>query len=179
MVTSSAVRDSEPIKAPAAAPRDRTVTRSVVPLILPLSSERYAVHPDGTIEVQPGETLGHFADWLEIPTSTLRHRNHLQFGSALPIGTKLRLDFSRISAKRFHERRVGHHRSLQSAFYGSYKIAGTEDYVLKRGDSLWKLSRGKQSIPVWLLREYNPDLDFGSLRAGQRLTIPKIAKRQG
>jgi membrane-bound lytic murein transglycosylase D len=109
----------------------------------------------------------------------LRQRNHLQFGSALIIGTKLRLDFSRISARRFQERRVAHHRTLQSAFYGAYEIAGTEEYVLKRGDSLWKLSRGSQSIPVWLLREYNPDLDFGSLRAGQRLTIPKIAKRQG
>jgi membrane-bound lytic murein transglycosylase D len=168
-----------PIAAPAATPKDRTVPRSVVPMILPLSSERYAVHPNGTIEVQPAETLGHFADWLEIPTSSLRHRNHLQFGSALPLGTKLRLDFSRISAKRFQERRVAHHRSLQSAFYGSYKIAGTEEYVLKQGDSLWKLSRGSRSIPVWLLREYNPDLDFESLRAGQRLTIPKIAKRQG
>jgi membrane-bound lytic murein transglycosylase D len=109
----------------------------------------------------------------------LRHRNHLQFGSALAIGTKLYLDFSRVSAKRFQEHRVAHHRMLQSAFYGTYQIAGTEEYVLKRGDSLWKLTRGSQSVPVWLLREYNPDLDFGSLRAGQRLTIPRITKRQG
>jgi membrane-bound lytic murein transglycosylase D len=157
----------------------RAAPPAVAPTVLPLSSERYVVQADGTIEVQPGETLGHFADWLEIPTSSLRRRNHLEFGAALPIGTKLHLDFSRVSAKRFQERRVAHHRTLQSAFYGAYEVAGTEEYVLKRGDSLWKLSRGSQSIPVWLLREYNPDLDFGSLRAGQRLTIPKIAKRQG
>ncbi len=167
------------IAAPTEAPADQAAQRSVVPMLLPLSSERYSVRPDGTIEVQPGETLGHFADWLEIPTSSLRHRNHLQFDSALPIGTKLSLDFSRVSAKRFQERRVAHHRALQSAFYGAYEIAGTEEYVLQRGDSLWKLTRGSQSVPVWLLREYNPDLDLGSLRAGQRLTIPKIAKRQG
>jgi membrane-bound lytic murein transglycosylase D len=167
------------IAPPAAATLDPAVRSSVAPTVLPLSSERYAVRRGGTIEVQPAETLGHFADWLEIPTSSLRHRNHLQFGSALSIGTKLHLDFSRVSAKRFQERRVAHHRSLQSAFYGAYEIAGTEEYVLKRGDSLWKLSRGNQSIPVWLLREYNPDLDFGSLRAGQRLTIPRITKRQG
>jgi membrane-bound lytic murein transglycosylase D len=92
---------------------------------------------------------------------------------------KLYLDFSQVSAKRFQERRVAHHRTLQSAFYLAYKIAGTEEYVLRRGDSLWKISRGERAVPVWLLREYNPDLDFGSLRAGQRLTIPKIAKRQG
>jgi membrane-bound lytic murein transglycosylase D len=149
------------------------------PGTLPLSSERYAVAPGGTVEVQPGETLGHFADWLEVPTSSLRHRNHLEFGAPLVIGTRLSLDFSRVPAERFQERRVAHHRALQSAFYGTYEIAGTEVYVLKRGDSLWKLSRGSQPIPVWLLREYNPDLDLGSLRAGQRLTIPKIAKRRG
>jgi len=165
------------IEAPA--PADQAVRPLVAPTVLPLSSERYAVHPDGSIEVQPAETLGHFADWLEIPTSSLRQRNHLEFGSALPIGTSLRLDFSRVSAKGFQERRIAHHRRLQSDFYVAYEIAGTEEYVLKRGDSLWKLSRGNQSVPVWLLREYNPDLDFGSLRAGQRLTIPKIAKRQG
>ena len=163
----------------APAPADHAVRPLVAPTVLPLSSERYAVRPNGSIEVQPAETLGHFADWLEIPTSSLRHRNHLEFGSALPIGTSLRLDFSRVSAKGFQERRVAYHRRLQSAFYVAYEIAGTEEYVLKRGDSLWTLSRGNQSIPVWLLREYNPDLDFGSLRAGQRLTIPKIAKRQG
>jgi membrane-bound lytic murein transglycosylase D len=163
----------------AAAPTDPAPPPSAAPTSLPLNSERYAVRSDGSIEVQPAETLGHFADWLEIPTASLRRRNRLQFGSDLPIGAKLHLDFSRVSAERFQERRVAHHRTLQSAFYGTYEIAGTEEYVLKRGDSLWKLSRGSQSIPVWLLREYNPDLDFGSLRAGQRLTIPKIAKRQG
>jgi membrane-bound lytic murein transglycosylase D len=161
------------------ADREERIGGGPTPKELPLSSERYAVHPDGTIEVQPTETLGHFADWLEIPTSSLRHRNHLEFGSALPIGMKLYLDFSQVSAKRFQERRVAHHRTLQSAFYLAYKIAGTEEYVLRRGDSLWKISRGERAVPVWLLREYNPDLDFGSLRAGQRLTIPKIAKRQG
>jgi membrane-bound lytic murein transglycosylase D len=149
------------------------------PAALPLDAGRFGLDSDGSIEVQPDETLGHFAEWLEIPTSALRRRNELEFGSALAIGRKLHLDFSRVSAERFQERRVAHHRNLQSAFYRAYEIAGTEEYVLKRGDSLWTLSRGARSIPAWLLREYNPDLDFGSLRAGQRLTLPKIARRQG
>lgn len=167
------------VAAPAATPADGGVPPSVAPTELPLNSHRYAVHPGGTIVVQPAETLGHVADWLEIPTATLRQRNRLTFGSALPIGTRLRLDFSRVSARRFQERRVAHHHSLQSAFYLAYEVAGTEEYVLKRGDSLWKLSRDGRSVPVWLLREYNPELDLGSIRAGQRLTIPKISKRQG
>jgi membrane-bound lytic murein transglycosylase D len=167
------------VAAPAAMPAQGAARPPAAPTELPLSSHRYAVLPGGTIEVQPAETLGHFADWLEISTAALRQRNRLTYGSALPIGTRLRLDFSRVSAKRFQERRVAHHQSLQSAFYLAYEIAGTEEYVLKRGDSLWKLSGGGKAVPVWLLREYNPDLDLGALRAGQRLTIPKIAKRKG
>jgi len=167
----------KPIAAPAAV--DQAPPSFAAPTALPLNSERYTVRLDGTIEVQPAETLGHLADWLEIPTSALRHRNHLAFGSPLPIGASLQLDFSRVPVKRFQERRLAHHRTLQSTFYGTYEIAGTEEYVLKQGDSLWTLSHGNRSIPVWLLREYNPELDFGSLQAGQRLTIPKIARRQG
>ncbi len=162
-----------------ATPAKAAVRPPAAPTELPLSSHRYAVLPGGTIEVQPAETLGHLADWLEISTAALRQRNRLTYGSELPIGTRLRLDFSRVSARRFQERRVAHHQSLQSAFYLAYEVAGTEEYVLKRGDSLWKLSGGGKAVPVWLLREYNPDLDLGALRAGQRLTIPKIAKRQG
>jgi membrane-bound lytic murein transglycosylase D len=171
--------EKKQIAAPVAAPAGEAIRPPATPLKLPLSSERYAVRSDGTIEVQPAETLGHFADWLEIPTTSLRRRNQIAFGSNLTIGTSLRLDFSRVSPERFQERRVDHHRTLQSAFYVAYEIAGTEEYVLKQGDSLWKLSRLNKSVPVWLLREYNPELDFGALRAGQRLTIPKIAKRQG
>jgi membrane-bound lytic murein transglycosylase D len=170
---------AEAVPAPTATVADAPASKPAPPVELPLDSKGYAVRSDGSIEVQPSETLGHFADWLEIPTSALRRRNGLAFGSALPIGRRLHLDFSQVSAERFQERRLAHHRTLRSAFYLAYEVAGTEEYVLKRGDSLWTLSRGDRSIPVWLLLEYNPELDFGSLRAGQRLTLPKIAKRRG
>jgi len=31
--------------------------------------------------------------------------------------------------------------------------------------------------PVWLLCQSNPDLDFGALQAGTRLTIPRLKRR--
>ena len=75
-----------------APPVQEAIRPADAPLELPLNSHRYVVHPDGAIEVQPAETLGHFADWLEVSTASLRNRNRLSYGSVLPIGTRLQLD---------------------------------------------------------------------------------------
>ena len=40
------------------------------------------------------------------------------------------------------------------------EIAGTEIHKMRRGDSLWVLTHRKFNVPLWLLRQYNPDLDF-------------------
>src|SRR5690606_27513551 len=49
-----------------------------------------------TISVQALETLGHYADWLEIRTQRLRDLNRLAFGQNVVIGQALQLDFSRV-----------------------------------------------------------------------------------
>jgi membrane-bound lytic murein transglycosylase D len=49
--------------------------------------------------------------------------------------------------------------------------------VLKRGDTLWYLAEERYQVPVWLLRQYNPTMDFSALQAGANLTIPRIAPR--
>ena len=34
------------------------------------------------------------------------------------------------------------------------------EHVLRRGETLWELATQRYRVPVWLLRQYNPDLDF-------------------
>jgi membrane-bound lytic murein transglycosylase D len=51
---------------------------------------------------------------------------------------------------------------------------GTEQYVAQRGDSLWTLTQRFSQLPLWLLREYNPDTDFSDLRPGTQLSVPRI-----
>ena len=58
-------------------------------------------------------------------------------------------------------------------------VSGTEPHVLKKGESLWYLAKEKFEVPLWLLRQYNPDLDFGSLRAGTRMVVPVIEPGEG
>ncbi len=154
-----------------------TTAASTGPTQLPHAAERYAVARDDSIEVQPDETIGHYAEWLEITASALRRLNGIKSSRSLQLGQKLRLDFSRVPTRRFEERRRAHHRQLQARFYGDWQVAGTQEYVLKRGDTLWALSNAKGGVPVWLLLAFNPDVDFARLRAGQRVTIPRLERR--
>jgi membrane-bound lytic murein transglycosylase D len=146
---------------------------------LRLDAARLAVDAERTIRVAPEETLGHYADWLGLPTSQLRALNGLRSDTALPLGRRVRLDFARVPQARFEERRIAFHRSVHADFFRSHRVAGTEDYVLERGDTLWVLSQRKLSVPVWLLHAYNPDVDFAApLRVGQRLRVPLLAPRR-
>ena len=129
---------------------------------------------DDRIAVEPGETLGHYAEWLEVTTSRLRSLNGLRTDASIVIGQRVRLDFSRVSRDTFAARRLDHHDGVRKEFFASYRVAGTRTHVLRPGDTLWSLSRSNRSIPIWLLRQYNPDLDLGDLRPGERIEIPQL-----
>jgi membrane-bound lytic murein transglycosylase D len=137
----------------------------------------YAVTPDDRVTVQAEETLGHYAEWLEVSASSLRHLNRMNAGTPLVIGRQKKLDFSRVTPEVFEQRRLEYHRTLQEEFFDAYVVSGTQTHMLRRGDSLWYLARQKYEVPIWLLREYNPDLDFGSLPAGTPMVIPVIEPR--
>ena len=137
----------------------------------------YSVTSSGTVEVQATETLGHYADWLDIRASRLRSINEMRYGTPLVIGEYVLLDFARIPPEQFEHRRLQHHRALQEEFFARFEIEGTTTHLTRRGDSLWTLAERRYRIPVWLLRQYNPDLDFGALQAGTRLTIPRLKRR--
>jgi membrane-bound lytic murein transglycosylase D len=137
----------------------------------------YAVNPTGRVTVQADETLGHYADWLEVSAARLRRLNGMAFREPLVIGRQKKLDFSRVTPEVFEQRRLDYHRTLQEEFFGAFVVAGTTTHVLRRGDSLWYLAQRKYEVPIWLLRQYNPDLDFGALPAGTPLVIPLLEER--
>jgi membrane-bound lytic murein transglycosylase D len=135
------------------------------------------VGADDHIRVEAGETLGHFADWLQVPTSRLRQLNGLRPRSAIVIGQRVQLDFSRVSRSEFDERRHAHHAAIRDDFFERYRVAGTRVHVLRRGDTLWSLSRRHRAVPIWLLREYNPDMNLQDLQPGARITIPRLERK--
>ena len=83
----------------------------------------YTVHGD-RVTVQADETLGHYAEWLEVSASRLRQANRMRYGQPLVIGRRVRLDFSRVTPEEFERRRLEYHRTLQDEFFSAFEVTG-------------------------------------------------------
>lgn len=167
------VEQAEPASAEEAEEISPALPLTVQPDLLADPSD-YSVVANDSIEVQAAETLGHYADWLELRAWRLRHLNGMRYGQPVVIGQRLSLDFSRVSATDFEQRRVAHHRGIQEAFFKRNRIAGTSTHVIRGGESLWILARRQYDIPIWLLRQYNPDMNFDAVGIGVNVTVPQV-----
>ncbi|HVY82052.1 MAG TPA: LysM peptidoglycan-binding domain-containing protein [Steroidobacteraceae bacterium] len=134
----------------------------------------YSVGADNTIVVVAEETLGHYADWLGVTAQRLRNINRMKFGRPVIVGRKLKLDFSRVKPEQFEAKRKQYHRTLQATYFAEHRILGTEIYIVRRGDSLWTVTQRYDRLPMWLLQQYNPDVDFSEMRAGTEIIVPKV-----
>jgi membrane-bound lytic murein transglycosylase D len=134
----------------------------------------YRVGAGDTVVVQAGETLGHFSDWTGIDSQTLRKLNRLHKNAQVTVGHKIKLDLSKVTAAQFLAVRTDYHRHLQEAFFASHRIAGTESYSVKRGESLWTVALQHGDLPIWLVAQYNPDVDFHDIRPGTTIALPQV-----
>ena len=175
------VTTQEVARAEKAEPKTEGEAEAMGPTLLPgvqaaasADPSDYEVSKANTIKVEAAETLGHYADWLETTPSTLRKLNKLSANAPVRIGQTLKLDFARVSADKFASRRATYHQQLQEAFFADFRIVDTVAHVMKKGESIWELSQKTYNVPVWLLRQYNPDVDLADIRPGIKLVIPKV-----
>jgi membrane-bound lytic murein transglycosylase D len=133
--------------------------------------------PVGTIQVEVEETLGHFADWAGVRTQEIRRLNGLPFGNKLHLHQKVKIPLRKVSAQAFEEKRYEYHKRLQEDFFAVYRIGELRAYRVQRGDNLWTLGLNKFDIPMWLLKNCNPEIDFAALRMQQKLVVPTIEKQ--
>jgi membrane-bound lytic murein transglycosylase D len=134
----------------------------------------YSVARDGTLRVAAEETLGHYADWLGVPAARLRVLNHLSARAPVRIGQRVHLEFAKVPREDFEERRREYHRTLQASYFAAHRIVGTQVYIARPGDSGWTLTQRNAQLPLWLLQQYNPDLDLAELRAGTQIVMPRV-----
>jgi membrane-bound lytic murein transglycosylase D len=134
----------------------------------------YSVAKDDSIEVAAAETLGHYADWLDVSAQSLRKLNRMNHARPVVIGHRLKLDFARVTREDFEKKRREYHQTLQAAYFAAHRIVGSEVYIVRRGDSLWTVTQRFSQLPIWLLRQYNPDLDFADLRPGTQVVMPRV-----
>ena len=139
----------------------------------------YTVAADNTIEVHPLETLGHYGDWLEIKTQRLRDLNGLAFRTPVDVGQRIRLDLGTVDANRFEERRIAYHRKQQDAFFRQHVIKETVAHTISRGESVWVVALRKYDVPLWLFRQYNPEVDLHNVQPGTTVQIPVLVDAAG
>ena len=134
----------------------------------------YSVATNRSIEIQASETLGHYADWLEIRAWDVRRLNNMQYRDPVIIGDRLELGFDSVSIDEFERRRREFHSSLQQEFFSKYRIQNVETYKVRRNDNIGRIARSRYSAPIWLVRQYNPELDFGRIQIGQEINFPVL-----
>ncbi len=183
-VTAAAPATHAAHRAPTPEPLTRAQARAESPSLAPGGASgavaqvdegvEFAVATNGTIRVAADETLGHYADWLKLPTSRLRAINGLRGNAIVSLGRSLKMDFSNVAAEQFEQQRRAYHQARQSDFFNGHRIVGTEVYVARKGDSLWVVTQRFATVPTWLLQHYNPDVNFSDLHAGVEIVIPKV-----
>ena len=134
----------------------------------------YSVSGDGTIEVQASETLGHYAEWLGIQSWDIRRLNNMAYTEPVIVGHRLKLRFVDVSAAQFEARRRQFHLQQQQSFFASYRIQDVAHYKVKANDNLGSIARQRYRTPIWLLRQYNPGLDFNRVQIGQEVVFPLL-----
>lgn len=139
----------------------------------------YSVAEDSTIEVHPLETLGHYADWLGIRTQRLRDINGLAFRTPVEVGQRIKLDTGKSSIEDFERLRAVYHREQQDAFFRRNTITGVQEHVVANGESLWILSLRRYDVPIWLFRQYNPEVDMHRVSLGTRVRFPVLTNNSG
>jgi membrane-bound lytic murein transglycosylase D len=155
----------------------QTDSNALLPVAAPTGNSDatdYGVGADDTVIVQAAETLGHYADWSGVSSQALRALNKLHKNALVTLGHKVKLDFSRVTPAQFEATRREFHHHLQEEFFAGHRIAGTENYSVKRGDSLWVIAQQHADLPVWLVAQYNPDVDFNDMRPGTAVTLPRV-----
>jgi membrane-bound lytic murein transglycosylase D len=86
------------------------------------------------------------------------------------------LEFSRVDHKLFEARRIAYQEQRQESFFLAYQIADIQDHVIRSGESLWILAQRRYDVPVWLLRQYNPDLDLDRVNPGTVVKFPRLER---
>ena len=74
----------------------------------------------------------------------------------------------------FETLRREYHRELQAAISPRTASSAARSTSRARAIRGWTLTQHSAQLPLWLLQQYNPDLDFAELRPGTQIVMPRV-----
>jgi len=141
-----------------------------------LQIEKKGLLPIGVIKVEAEETLGHYAGWLKVSAQEIRKLNAFKPHDPISIDRRIKIPLKKTTAQAFEEQRFEFHKEMEEDFFGSFSINGVDTYEIKNGDNIWRLCENELEVPFWLLKKYNPEINFNSLQLKQKIKYPIIGK---
>jgi len=129
------------------------------------------------IRVSVDETIGHYADWLDIPTHRIRQINHMGSRSDIRINGSIKIPAEQPMLDKMVKTRLEYHMAIEEDFYGRYKVSDVKQKTVKRGENLWDLCNGQDQLPLWLFKKYNKQLDLDKIMPGAMVWIPVIEEK--
>jgi len=128
------------------------------------------------LTISVDETLGHYADWLGVPTSAIRRLNQgLRY---IKVNQKIFIPVKTITAlEQFNNRRLEYHMAIEEDFYSQYQVVDTKKRKVRYGETLWSICVRDEEIPLWLWKKYNPDSNLAGVDINMIITIPIIAPK--
>lgn len=135
-------------------------------------------HGKGTarITVTVDETLGHYADWLAVPTMRIRRMNRLGRRN-IRINQRLILPLREDSVEQFKNKRLEYHMSLEEDFYNNYQVVGVKSRKVKYGENLWAIC-SEEDIPLWLFKKFNRAINIEKIRVNTKIQLPVIKEKR-
>ena len=126
-----------------------------------------------SINVFPNETISHYVDWSKTSKDKLLENN---FINGLIVGKKVMLNFDENIKNDFEEKRMRFHKKIKMIYFQKHSIVGIRKYKVKRGDTLFGISK-KLKIPLWLLFTLKEEGVFAGFLPGKAIKLPEIKQK--
>jgi len=129
------------------------------------------------ITISLNETIGHYAEWLAIPTQRIRQINGMGRSSYIRINQDLAIPATQETMEQFTRRRLEYHMAIEEDFYNQYKVTELKPKFIKRGETLWDICNQDGEIPLWLLKKHNKQMDITRLFPGMQIWVPVVEEK--
>ncbi len=133
---------------------------------------------EGVVRSVFGETIGHYADWAQVPAMEIRERNGMGPNGTLRPGRRIVIPLHVASADTFNAQRLAYHRAREQSFFASYTVRDKIEVRLAHGQSIWSVAQ-EYGVPMWLLYRENPALLDRPVQRGMRVIVPRVEETAG
>ncbi|MBC7187166.1 MAG: LysM peptidoglycan-binding domain-containing protein [Calditrichaeota bacterium] len=132
-----------------------------------------------TVVVLSDETIGHFADWLNLPVRRLRNLNGLRPNEDIYVGQRILVNFSKVTVEEFRRRRIEYHQGIREDFFQRFRVDSVRTHQIAAGENVYSLCRDVYDVPYWLVVDYNVGKNLQKLRPGDVVRIPVVSAING